>query len=102
MTKKLVIEVYEEVLEGIVFKNKNKISLKPSELAILHGTPLPEDATNGDIFKAMFSNLRICENRDNKDYPYIEVFIGEHDSTCYPKEWWNSPYNRGEKNEIDN
>ena len=39
---KLVIEIYEEVLEGIVFKNKNKISLKPSELAILHGTPLPK------------------------------------------------------------
>lgn len=39
---KLMIDIYEEVLEGIVFKNKNKISLKPSELAILHGTPLPK------------------------------------------------------------
>lgn len=52
--------------------------------------------TNGDIFKTIFSNLRICENRDNKDYPYVEVFIGEHDSTCYPKEWWNAPYREGD------
>lgn len=65
--------------------------------AIKNGTPLPRDATNGDIFKAMFSNLTIYENRDNKDYPYVDVIIGEHDSTCYPKNWWDEQYKRGDK-----
>lgn len=60
------------------------------------GIIIPRGATNGDVFKTIFSNLRICENRDNKDYPYVEVFIGEHDSTCYPKEWWNAPYREGD------
>ena len=69
---------------------------------IRNGKPLPEDTTNGDIFKAMFSNLTIYENRDNKDYPYVDVIIGEHDSTCYPKDWWDEQYKKGEKDETDN
>ena len=39
---KIVIDIPEEVLEGIIFKNKNELKLKPSEIAILNGTPLPE------------------------------------------------------------
>lgn len=58
---KLVIDIYKEVLEGIVFKNKNKISLKPSELAILHGTPL--DSIIADI-EATRDKDKLCE------YPY--------------------------------
>ena len=59
---------------------------------------LSDNPTNGDIFKAMFSNLTIYENRDNKDYPYVDVIIGEHDSTCYPKDWWNALYKADKEN----
>jgi len=69
---------------------------------IKNGTSFPRDATNGDIFKAMFSDLTIYDNRDNKDYPYVDVIIDEHDSTCYPKDWWNTPYKRGEEDAHSN
>ena len=58
---KLVIEVHEEVLEGIVFKNKNRINLKPSEIAILHGIPLD----------SIISDIETARNKDKLcEYPY--------------------------------
>ena len=58
-------------------------------------TTATKNATNGDIVKTMFPRFEIYENRDNKDYPYVDVIITEHDSTCYPKDWWDEPYKRG-------
>ena len=95
---KLVIEVYDEVLEGIVFKNKNKISLKPSELAILHGTPLPKNPTNGDMIKALFPSIEIADcpkfNEVYTGIPFGELIGANID--CM-RDWWNAPYKRGEE-----
>lgn len=88
-------ETYDEVKHyGLNLCPRDKEALKK---AFKTCKPLPENPTNGDIFKAIFSNLTIYENRNNKDYPYVDVIIGEHDSTCYPKDWWNEQYKRGEE-----
>ena len=43
-----------------------------------NGTPIPDNATNGEIIKALFPN--------------------EHDfETDFDEEWWNSPYQKDGK-----
>ena len=96
---KMIIDIHKKDYQSILNSGQVPYSVV---YAIMNGTLLSEDVTNGDIFKAMFSNLTIYENRDNKDYPYVDVIIGEHDSTCYPKDWWDEQYKKGEKDETDN
>ena len=49
--------------------------------AILNGTPIPDNATNGDVIKAMFGEVA---------YLLIKKTMGEYD-------WWNAPYQKGGK-----
>ena len=54
--------------------------------AIKDGTPLPDNATNGDVIKAMFEPNRITRTDDvvTEEYEFNEV-------------WWNEPYQKGGK-----
>ena len=59
--------------------------------AIRHGTPIPDNATNGDVIKAMFPNTEIMITDER-------VFL--RDGTIvmiYPLTWWNAPYQKGGK-----
>lgn len=55
---------------------------------------VPKNATNGDMIKAMFPNLRITICSEAKPTPYVMV-IGEHYefNNTYPLDWWDAPYN---------
>lgn len=44
--------------------------------AVKNGTPIPDNATNGEVMKAMFKPNRITRLND---------------------EWWNAPYQKGGK-----
>lgn len=64
------------------------------EQAIAHGIVLPENATNGDMFKALFPNyiyVGVCVLDENE-------CILLHDVNYH---WWNAPYEaeREEKND---
>jgi len=50
--------------------------------------------TNGEVIKMMFPNAKITEKSERfPDYPYVDVFfIDEYDMNCFPRDWWNSPY----------
>lgn len=49
---------------------------------IKNGTPIPDNATNGDVVKTLFSNTfdNFCER-----------------TTWEWNRWWNSPYQKGGK-----
>ena len=108
---KLIIDISEEMYEAVrraVYiggRGNGKTTLALLVNAVINGTPLPKDATNGDvikaIFKTMFPRFEIYENRDNEDYPYVDVIVTEHDSNCYPKDWWNAPYKGGKEDGKD-
>lgn len=76
-----------ELIIKIDEKNRTRIGnlhFIPEELkfevafAIANGTLIPDNATNGDIIKALFPN--------------------EHDfETDFDEEWWNAPYQQGGK-----
>lgn len=70
---KLIIDIPEEVYKlgalGLYF---DCYSMRLHD-TILSGTPIPDNATNGEVIQTLFPN--------------------EHDfETDFDEEWWNSPY----------
>ena len=64
-----------------------------------NGTPIPDNATNGDVIKAMFPNARVykCENFVEFWYSdwYSEAENGRH--VKFRTSWWDTPYQKGGK-----
>lgn len=58
--------------------------------AISNGTPIPDNATNGDVIKAMFP---FYDNEIYEHKGYIMAFY-EDFYTTYPLRWWNAPYQK--------
>lgn len=74
---KLMIDISDSTYEAIMARDwKNAGWLFGEELKAIHdGTPIPDNATNGDMIKALFPNLGI--NSPLK---------------CNDTNWWNAPY----------
>ena len=97
---KLIINIPEEIIKDA----KESPNYYPSYLfetiwkSIGNGTPLPDNATNGDILCAMFPTIKMDE-MTHKIYATIQydwTYVGiEFDAM---KEWWNAPYQKGGKN----
>lgn len=67
---------------GCISDDDKKIITK----AIYDGTPLPDNATNGEVIKALFPYMIINE---------CEAFREKEILTSY--EWWDTPYKKGEQ-----
>ena len=59
--------------------------------ALVSGTPIPDNATNGDVIKAIFPNSDIEEHRT-----YMKIVEGDYLLPCAYL-WWNAPYQKGGK-----
>lgn len=57
--------------------------------AIASGKTIPDNATNGDIIKAMFPNCKII--LDNEGLIGLRP-IGEVWIVWFTQSWWNAPY----------
>lgn len=86
----LVIDIDEEDYKRAVAISKTQHwrSKLTIEQTIRCGTPLPKNATNGDMFKALFPN-----------YIYVGTCVLDknecillHDVNYH---WWNAPYKEG-------
>ena len=92
---KLIIEIPEDrydeihslkfVMYGLQSEENRKLFYRLIN-AVQDGTPIPDNATNGDVIKAMFPNGITIDR-----------------STAYAKQvtedWWNAPYQRGNLDE---
>ena len=65
--------------------------------AIKNGTPIPDNATNGDVIKAMFENNVFAEDEyeDEDGVTWIDM-ISDNGMT-FEMDWWNTPYQKGGK-----
>ena len=89
---KLIIDIDESLLDGIKSDNfdfarqvvKNFQGTIAS--AIANGTPIPDNATNGDVIRALFKPnwIRRMDDVVKEEYEFDEV-------------WWNAPYQKGGK-----
>jgi hypothetical protein len=84
---KLIIEIPEEAYNRLLTEQHlpNRLDI---EWCIVHGTPISDNATNGDVIKDMFPNTEIMITDER-------VFL--RDGTIvmiYPLTWWNAPYQK--------
>ena len=78
---KLIIDIDKEKYNQIInsYQGSN-VRLKDYEIAIINGTPIPDNATNGDIIQAMFPEI-------NKYFSNVIEW----------RLWWNAPYQKGKQ-----
>lgn len=60
-------------------------SVNLSGCPTINAIPIPEDATNGDVIKAIFPNFHTDELSHT-------VWVG-YDDMSFRREWWDAPYN---------
>lgn len=98
---KLLIEIPEEAKQAFDCAESNDIKGSFYDHggvignAIRNGTPIPDNATNGDVIMAMFSNLEI-EYTDIDEYTnkprYVKLIVGDTIITRMSADRWNAPY----------
>ena len=75
-----------------IFREYSNKNVEMLEETILNGILLPDDATNGDVIKALFPNGSYGTNGD-----YIHVFgVGGNGVWTFTLKWWNAPYKAGD------
>ena len=86
---KLVVEISEEVYNNLKIGCTQRVSDGEMIEAIKNGTPIPDNATNGDVIKAMFPTADISLNDS--------CFEGVVNKYGFDMKWWNAPYQKGGK-----
>ena len=88
---KLIIDLDEYDYSTIV--NDERYMPLDISVAIKNGTPIPDNATNGDIIHGLYMPYGYVVNDD-----YDEVVISaEGVDMRFSKTWWNAPYQKGGK-----
>jgi hypothetical protein len=63
----------------------------------INAIPIPDNATNGDIIKAVFPNASTwIEYDSNGDVMRFDV-VENTTLECFNLDWWNAPYKGGKK-----
>ena len=86
-------DMYTAICEnGYIFDEDNECIAK----AIKSGISIPDNATNGDMIKAIFPNGKVIERDEATGY---EQMLDDKYSYCswFDGLWWNSPYQKGGK-----
>ena len=98
---KLIIDIDKEKYNQIInsYQGSN-VRPKDYEIAVINGTPIPDNATNGDVIKTMFGDDKVSAFMG---YVRIMAKVGnwcnEGVVAEFDKDWWNAPYQKGGTNE---
>ena len=87
---KLIIDIPEEEYEFIV--NDEACGLHYLTRAIANGTPIPDNATNGEVIRAMFPKM--CDKADANEY-YFDDVPANRSYMHIESTWWSEPYQKG-------
>ena len=89
----IVIDIPEDVYKRTVFYRefRDLSDCVATIKALEKAKPLPKDATNGDVIKAMFPNGKVIERDEATGYGQM---IDDKYSYCswFDGIWWNAPY----------
>lgn len=92
---RILIDIPEYDYERIREYYEKNDTVESTYSYIYHGTPIPDNATNGDVIKALFPNSDIEEHRT-----YMKIVEGDYLLPC-AYQWWNAPYQKGGKDEVN-
>ena len=89
---KLIIDINENVYtrlfdNGIPMDIADRIVM---DRAIRNGTPIPDNATNGDVLISLYPNLKYTIQNGR-----VGTSIGL--ASSFDLDWWNAPYQKGGK-----
>ena len=94
---KLIIDIDEEYYNYAKQQVADGIT-NPFKIYISNGTPIPDNATNGDVIKAMFGADKVF---GFIHYVHLMAKVGnwfnEGVVAEFDKDWWNTPYQKGGK-----
>lgn len=95
---KLMINISDSTYETIMARDwKNAGWLFNKELKAIHdGTPIPDNATNGDVIKAIFSDNVFAEERWQDENGKMCTDVISDNGMTFTDIWWNSTYKRGD------
>lgn len=85
-----IIALMDVEADQIQTKNGIEIIDVIQSVSTIPAIPIPENATNGDVIKALFPTIKTKEYRT-----FIRVIDGEEYCSINYK-WWNAPYKRGD------
>ena len=88
---KLIIDISKETYEQVKMCITGTNNIVEIRSAIRQSTPLPDNATNGDMIKALFPNFEFSESRMG-----IIVYQKDIGTMEFEISWWNAPYKKGE------
>ena len=92
MTRMDLIKRDDAISAIDVFSNTASV-LNLMDLPAVDAIPLPDNATNGDIIKALF-NCEVCEPFIEDDIIHV-IFADKKDSAIgFDWSWWNTPYTK--------
>lgn len=86
--KQIVIEIDDEVYEGVTGDTTFRDYERKALNAIRNGTVLPKNPTNGEVIESIFSPTEY-----NK---YVKKIAC---ATTVMQDWWNAPYEAKEQSE---
>ena len=89
----------DEILANAYIKGASDLLLGKIE-GMPKVLPIPENATNGDMIKAMALRDVIFDENFDDEY-VVAIYENNKYRIPIPKNWWNAPYKRGEVNEAD-
>ena len=99
---KVLIDILDRDLKTLVFqplKPLPKVNVENLIKILQQGVIIPENATNGDVIKAMFPNATIDSTFDNEklneELGLIIIKGMDNGNVPFYKEWWNAPYKKG-------
>ena len=97
---KLIIDISEQDYNDIITCNpevETEYILDLLMKCVDNGTPIPDNATNGDVIRAIFTQWRIIDDADKDMIMFnIPMKVGYEFNAC-SREWWNAPYQKGGK-----
>jgi len=87
---KILIDISESEYRQVIESAEPRMFAGMLQEAVSKGVAIPESATNGDVIKAMFPDVKIRWITQTK----IGVtFINNQDYiTEFDAKWWNAPY----------
>lgn len=87
---KLIIDIDEQHFELLQMAVMNGMGDNAQKI-IAQGIPIPDNATNGAVIKAMFPDTSL--HIDERSHT---VWVG-YEEMSFRKDWWNAPYQKGGK-----
>lgn len=94
---KLIIDIPEDSYERVMNPDKfyRDIDGEKIRWAVYKATPIPDNATNGDVIKAMF-DVEEYHLKTEPDDVFLR-FKGEERTIWFSLDFWNAPYQKGGK-----